>query len=430
MVKIKKLTLFSLLTLIILLSGCFGAGRSGSVTYDRQMRRPLNLYRYLKFKKALNAFAREVNRVLRKVRVDRYIAFLDYGKFSLAAKYYKRAIKYMTICERRFLNIEGTISIREEVSSIFTNDTAKEYMLEPHEIIMISPYLALAYAAKGDYSGAYVERNRVMNRVSEYIERTRKYWLENPFARYISAVLYERQEKIQDAKLEYRKIIRASRRAGKFKADAEDALRKLGRNQNGQLVVFVDIGLAPIKKQKIYDREIETRNGIVRARFAYPVMRRFARNRIKSARIIIDGKETGESVILYNLERVVMTQFKKNESKIKSGILKRLLPRLIAQLAGQSIQRNSRSTGGKIIGALMNIGAKAGMAIERADTRSWLSLPRVIHVFRDRNVEPGEHTLKLEYLDANGRKIASSGIRKINIQSKRDIVIQHFAAPY
>ncbi len=428
MKKIKKCFSYLLLSSILIISGC-GGGRSGGVTYDRQMSRPLSLYRHFKFKSAVKSMAGEVNRVVKKVPVDRYIAFLDYGKMSLAARYYKRAIKYMTICERRFLNIEGTISIKEEVSAIFTNDTAKEYILEPHEIIMISPYLALSYAGNEDYKGAYIERNRVMNRVAEYINRTQKYWLENPFARYLSAVLYERQGRLQDAKLEYRKILQASKRAGKFKGDAAESLRKLGRGDNGQLVLFIDMGIAPIKKQDIFDKKVRTRNGVLQVKFAYPVMRRFRGNRIKKARVFVDDKEVGESFIIYNLEKVIMTQFKKNKSKIRNSILQRVIPRLLAQAAGQSLQR-SKNTGVKIVGALMNIGSKVSMAIERADTRSWLSLPKMIHVFRDRNIEPGAHTIKIEYLDGSGRKIASSGTRKINIESKRDIRIQYFAAPY
>lgn len=422
---LNKLIVFLLMFFTLFTVNC-GGGRSGGKTYDQQMSYVLNLYRRHKFKAASKRMAREASSIMKRNKVDRFLAFLEVGKMALASRYYRLAIKYMTIAERRFLNIEGTISISEETSSIFLDDTSKEYMPEPHEKIMISPYLALAYAARGDYRGASVERNRVMSRVSEYVERTNKRWLENSFARYLSAVMYEHDDKLQDARLEYRKILRYSR----YKGDTRDALQRLNSRGKGNLVVFIDIGIAPIKKQAIYNRRVHTSEGPVRVKFAYAVMKRFKYNRIKRVRVLIDGEPAGESDLLYNLEQVVMRQFKKNKPKIKKAILKRVLPRVIAQVAGQAMARRSDSTAGRVIGSLISLGAKIGMAIERADTRTWLTLPRFIHTFRKRDLSEGRHKIQLIYLDASGSRIGNSASRTINIKRQGDVSIVHFAAPY
>lgn len=423
---LKKLAAITLISTIIALGGCGGETRSGGVTYDQQMEGAMNLYRTMRFIPAMNAMSRETSRIMRDLKIDQYLAFLEFGKMSLAARYYPWAIKYMTQAEARHLNIEGTISIREEVSSIFTNDTSKEYALEPHETVMISPYLALAYASKGDAQGAFVERNRAISRISEYIERTNKRWLENPFARYLTAVLYEKQNKQQDARLEYNKIVQRSN----FKFLAKEALENLSNRNKGNFVLFIDIGLSPVKRQEIYDRDHPHGEGSVKVRFAYAVMAPSRYNRIKKVRVLIDGQESGNSVLLYNLEKVVLTQFAKNKEKIREGILKRVLPRVIAQVAGQTMANRSNSGGVRLIGALMSLGARVGMAIERADTRSWLTLPRLVHAFRARGLSEGEHTYQVQYLGRNNNVLGTGPVQKFRIKTTDDIAVAHVAAPY
>jgi len=387
----------------------------------------MQIYRRMQFIDAMNSMSRETTRIMRDLKIDQYLAFLEFGKMSLAAKYYPWSIKYMTQAEGRHLNVEGTISINEEVSSIFTNDTSKEYMLEPHEAVMISPYLALAYASKGDAQGAYVERNRAISRISEYIERTNKRWLENAFARYLSAVLYEKQNNAQDARLEYKKIIERS----PFKVLANQAMTNLSNRNKGNFVLFADIGLSPVKRQEIYDRDHPSPSGSVKVRFAYAVMAPSRHNHIKKVKVLIDGQESVSSTLLLNLENMVLTQFAKNKEKIKEGILKRVLPRVIAQVAGQTMANRSNSNGGvRLIGGLMSLGARVGMAIERADTRSWLTLPRLVHAIRVRGLSEGEHTYQVQFLGSSNNVLGTGPIHKFRIKSQDDIAIAHVAAPY
>lgn len=64
--------------------------------------------------------------------------------------------------------------------------------------------------------------------------------------------------------------------------------------------------------------------------------------------------------------------------------------------------RGAEKAGGKGAGILANI---LGAATERADTRSWLTLPRQIHVVR-LTLPPGTHDVRLELLGADGRVAA------------------------
>jgi len=101
---------------------------------------------------------------------DSYLTLLERGKIALAAGSYDQSIADLEEAERRFLQIEGTIPIIETFGSLLLDDTTAEYEPEIHEKLMISPYLLLAYLAKGDFDGARVERNRIITKIHQYIE--------------------------------------------------------------------------------------------------------------------------------------------------------------------------------------------------------------------------------------------------------------------
>jgi hypothetical protein len=186
-----------------------------------------------------------------------------------------------------------------------------------------------------------------------------------------------------------------------------------------------------VKRQRIYDKRVHTSSGPITVKYAYAVMVPSRHNRVKSARILIDDKAVGTSELLYNVEQVVMIQFKKNLPKIKQAILKRVLPRVMSQAVGQTVATSRNMPAwARVLGAVASAGAKIGMAIERADTRSWLSLPRTIHSFRYRNVPKGIHTVRIEYLNRAGDIIGNSAVRKINIKSSENAEVLHFAVPY
>jgi len=97
---------------------------------------------------------------------NKYLALLERGKVALAARKFDQSIADLQEAEKRFLTIEGTISLTEGFGSILTDDTAMEYEAEMHEKLMISPYLIIAYLSTGDFNGAIVERNRTITKMA------------------------------------------------------------------------------------------------------------------------------------------------------------------------------------------------------------------------------------------------------------------------
>jgi len=75
------------------------------------------------FAKALEIADKFVIEVSKNYPQDTFIALLERGKIALDAKQYKTAINDLSQAEKRFLDIEGTISLSEETSSLFLDGT-------------------------------------------------------------------------------------------------------------------------------------------------------------------------------------------------------------------------------------------------------------------------------------------------------------------
>lgn len=413
----KKL-IAGLLLALFALSAC---GKRISKTYVDDQKKVLYAYRNHDFKKALKYADEFTIKVNKEHNQDTFVAILERGKIAMDAGSYAAAIKDLQRAEKRFLDIEGTISMSEEASSLFLDDTTKEYEAQPLEKIMISPYLALSYWASGDFSGARVERNRTINKINQYIEtKAGSNYLENPFARYLSAIIYENEKKFQDAKIEYRKIMKTRKFTKSF---IQPQLDKVKKNPKlSDLVVFVDLGKSPIKHEKAYKSRTRSKGKSVVVSITYAVYkpRRYA---VKRCRVLVDGQDAGETELIYDLSRTIMKQYQKNKGKLIRSLVARAALKVVTQAAGNAMMK-SKDNRVKAVGLAAKLFGAVSSAIERADLRSWITLPAEVQAQRVSQLSPGEHTVQLVYLSASGNEIGRSNPKKVIVRDGEIVVTQ------
>ena len=325
-----------------------------------------------------------------KAKQNKYLALLERGKIALNAGHYDQCIADLQEAERRFLTIEGTISLTEGFGSLLTDDTVKEYEAEMHEKIMISPYLVLAYLGKGDFAEALIERNRTMNKINQYVEANEERgYLENPFARLLSAIMYEMENKPDDAKIEYRKM----------KGEAEAArLEKKGKSTD--LVILIDTGLAPHKYQvKWGPMPVVSKDSTIHLGFAYASYESTL-SEVSRSEISLDGNPIGAASLLYDLEKTVLAQYEKDKPAIIAKLVGRMTAKAATQIsANAAADRVAKDNplAGFLLKSLVNIGSAVWMAVEQADLRGWSTLPGKINYLRVNGLVPGEHTIKIDY---------------------------------
>lgn len=344
-----------------------------------------------------------------KAKQDKYLALLERGKVALAAGNYDKSIADLQEAERRFLTIEGTFSLKEEFGSLVSDDTSQEYEAEMHEKLMISPYLVLAYLNKGDFEGAKVERNRTITKINEYMEEkpVERAYLENGFARYLTAVMYEMDNKIDDAKIEYKKM----------KLDREIARLDGRKDKSTDLVVLVDVGLAPHKYQvKWGPLPVPIGNDMISLGFVYasyaptPSM-------ATGCSILLDGAPVGNADLLYDLEKTILAQYEKNKSDLIAKIVTRMTAKATVQIAAEKAadQMNDKSAVKTFIKVAARIAGVMWVAVEHADLRAWMTLPKHIQYVRLNGLAPGEHTIKIDFGCGVETRVIKLEKDKINI---------------
>jgi tetratricopeptide (TPR) repeat protein len=363
---------------------------------------------------------------------DIFLFLLERGKIRLACGMYDSAIVDLQAAEQRFDEIEGTTSIGEAFGTALVSDASREYQPVAHEKILLNTYLMISYLGAGDIEGAYVERNRVIRRLSEYIgqiEAEEDPALEVPFARYVSAVMYENEGKLDDARIEYSRV----------EDIYPEAVPWAPNSHMTELVVLTEMGRAPVMVSREIRGYFAKSSGQTFGYFnlpgdagqqVYPVsssmlgddsgfgtvftfafpeyipMERLALN----AYPVVDGVEAGMAVTLDDFEGTAMEAFRRN----LMSILIRSAIRTYLQIL---LQNELDGDAGRIAAAV----SKFFSIVETADTRSWQTLPSEMAVFR-MEVEPGSHIVQMRYYDRKGTFMAESEEQEIWVQEgKREI---------
>lgn len=322
---------------------------------------------------------------------DKYLKLLERGKIALTARKYDQCIADLQEAEKRFLTIEGTISITEGLGSLVTDDTVQEYEPEIHEKLMIPAYLVLAYLGKGDFDGARVERNKTINKIHQYIEeKPERAYLENPFARFLSAVVYEMEGKYDDARIEYRKMKRD---------DEIDRLEKK-KEKTTDLIIFVDVGMAPQKyEEKWGPTSVPAGMATVTLGFAYAGYNSMESS-VADCTIKIDDRPMGRTHTLYDIEKTIFEQYERNKSTMISKLVARMTSKVAAQIAAQMAAEKALENipfASLFAKTIISEASKQWIAAEQADLRSWITLPRQIQYVRIDELTPGDHTIVVEY---------------------------------
>ncbi|MCC6140951.1 MAG: hypothetical protein IT389_10095 [Nitrospira sp.] len=100
-----------------------------------------------------------------------------------------------------------TRTIRSEAAAFLTNDNALFYEGDSYEHVMINVVKALNYAAQGQLQDALVEARRIDHRLNVLTDRIKDKagYREDGFARYLTGILYEAADDVNDAFIAYRK---------------------------------------------------------------------------------------------------------------------------------------------------------------------------------------------------------------------------------
>ncbi|GBD97020.1 MAG TPA: hypothetical protein ENG83_03925 [Nitrospirae bacterium] len=331
---------------------------------------------------------------------ERLLFLLDSAMIDMLCGNYEESSRYFQSAE----DLAGdlwTKSFTKETASFLVNDYTIPYAGEDFERALIYLFSAINYAMPGQYDEALVEIRRLdlnLRAINDKYEEKNVY-KEDAFARYLSGIMYEADNNLDDAYIDYYKARQAFK---DYKRDygtpvprilLEDLFRvagavnrtedirsvlhkfddlewlKQGEVKGLGKVVFIHFnGSSPVKREsKLF---VPLKDG--------PLTIAFPRYEVKppacrSSRVIAESgtlRIEAESELVEDINKIAVKNLKDRSNRVIAKTAARVAAK---QVAIRSVTKNETAR------TLLNI---ANIFIEKADTRTWRTLPGEIYLSR------------------------------------------------
>ena len=456
--------------LLLLLSGC-GAGYSG------YMSRSLERLEKSDYQGALDKLEKpdgQTNKLL--YHLEKGLILHYQGQYEASNVEFAEAER---VSDELF-----TRSVSRHVAAMVSNDAVIAYRGEEFELALIHYYRAMNYARLGDRQAALVECRKANQKLEDYAQQA-EYELSyknDAFLQYMTGLFFESEGEWNDAYISYKDALKGYRayeeafgspvphsllvdltRLADFLGYEDDvqeymehyqlAPEELRPASGGEIVAFVESGFVPRKHQVEFNMPIlkgekDAKIGTVAEqavhRFRHPdsykqlrvdywlrvalPKYREVRSQVAGVRLRA-GNQSATGVMGEDLAAIAQQTF----AEKFDSILQRTVARgLVKYLASKGVEKAFtdeeededvdgwiKKGMGKILGGLVNL---AGAATEAADTRSWLSLPRTIHIAR-LSVPPGAAAPTLEFIDAQGQVLAVETLPQVAVAAGEKVFL-------
>lgn len=407
--------------------------------------------------------------------------YLDVGMLSHFAQKYKESNSAFEEAKKIY-DANYTKSISSGLFSLFTNDNTVPYYGEPYEMAYTSIFCALNYIMLGMNNESVVEARQIDNLFKKTTadSKGKAFYTDDGFVRYLMGIVYENAGYFNDAVISYKLAIKAYQNNVYIVPIPEDLINdlytlyyNLGMNQEaydlkskyptakrldsphtGELVVIDYNGLAPKKVENIIElsfykawpyfnnaqitnedqAKAEQVRSAVQAGFSddyikvsFPKYCRY-NNQITSFIVEqfnkennIENKSDGiKSYMVTDIATLLEKSLENKNILIYSRTIARAVGRyVLTKTVSDSVKKQSNNESlGILTKSLLNI---ATSYMEKADTRSWRTLPENINMVRTM-LPAGVHDININYLD-NYSNVVSSKRISVTIQENKKTFI-------
>ncbi len=413
---IKRKKFFFIATALVL--GCASA-RVSQVTID-------NAFRDSDWSRAIS----ELETGLKKEGdgVDQLLFLMDLGLVHRVAGNFQESNRYFQEADKT-ADLKDYTSLSTEASTLLVSDNITQYKGEDFENVLISEYMALNYAALGDWEGTLVETKRVNHKLYRMKTEGKRSYDENPFAHYLTGAVYEAMGEPDNAYVSYKRAYALRGDDVRIREDGWRMSVLLGLDDDRErwekdLGWSSEQAKARAKDAKAVRSDPEVvvifENGIGPEKRPNPnfvkVPQFFPRyNPIDHARVTIDGVDVGRTTIMDDIEATAIATL---DEKYSGIVAKKIAGVVAKEVAGEVV---ARQTDSPLLGFITKIALHAA---DQADLRHWKLLPKNFQVLRVRT-KPGPHVVKV-FLDDRTEPFAT---REIQSQAKTKTFLAFRSVP-
>ena len=336
-----------------------------------------------------------------------------------------------------------TKSVSAEAGAMLTNDNVLPYEGEDFEKVMINVIQALNYVYLGEWDDALVEARKVDHKLSLFNDKYEKknVYKQDALAQYLSGILYEAKEEVNDAFISYRKadeaygdyrknygtpmppplpndLLRTTAALG-FTEEHEHYLKQFPDTRwttekelqsQSELIFISYTGRSPVKEDYFITAPVPDGNGgTYILRVALPKFVPLP-DRVGTAEVHLipaDGEAASGGAIsqrVFLAEDITAIARKNLEDRIGRITAKAIARATAKYFASRAIRKEVAGKQGanSLAGFLADVGTNIySVFSEQSDKRSWRTLPDRIDMAR-LVAPPGSYTVAVDYYDRGG----------------------------
>lgn len=369
-------------------------------------------------------------------------------------------------------------SVSQNALSVVVNDATVSYAGDDYEQVLVHLYMALNYLELGQPYEARVEALQIDVKLREIEEKIpNSKFTEDALSRYLAGMIYDELGEWSDAMIAYRKayeayknyqtnysmpmppmlkldLLRLTQREGltdelaQYQKEFGIVPTKRTKKEidssepDGELVFILNNGLAPIKREEMIRAWAPPPSVVVDAttrRSSYrnanptpPVLVNIALpyyqsrpNRVTHARIIVSGRQA-DTQMMEDIDAIARASLNARMPAITARAIARAIAKGAVQESVDRAGQNRDDAGAQLIGSLLV--RVAAIATERADTRSWLTLPANVQMAR-LPLPPGSYDVAVELLGNDGQVIGTRTFPQVAIRKEHKTYLTEHSMP-
>lgn len=359
---------------------------------------------------------------------ERLLYYMEAGMVNMYCGNFEESNRFFLLADETAERL-WTKSLSKEASSYVTSDYAIAYAGEDYEKVLINLFSAINYFKLGQYDDALVECRKLDVNLDLFRKKRKGSYREDAFGRYLSGIIYEAAGQPDDAFIDYFKafhafnhyrslygtpfpstlqedLVRLAKSTGrlselteKLRIKVEKTLDSEKKHASGKIIFVHFNGRAPVKIEEL--TLVPTSDGPVKIAFPdYSVTPPSCRR----SELIVSTSSGGvrsQTALVENINRIAL----KNLADQRSDIIRKTLARTVAKQvaihgAASTIEDKETRAWAKFALNLLN------MAVERADTRSWRTLPGEIYFTRV-YVPAGRHSVSVKLCNRKAKHLGS-----------------------
>ncbi|MEK6772576.1 MAG: hypothetical protein AABY64_01435 [Bdellovibrionota bacterium] len=357
----------------------------------------------------------ELKTLADKADGDKLVYLLDYGTALQMGGQYKESNQVFLQADKLSEQLDFHSASRV-AGSLLLSEEMVQYKGDTFEKIFINAYLAMNYLELNMLDDALVESRRINEKYLKLRAEEKKVFELNPFSKYLSALIWEADQKWDDAAIAYAEaykldplitpiredLIRSAKKARRMD-EYESWKKKFPEvkekpewydKSSGELVILVQQGWGPRKNFNPID-------------FRWPILKPVYSSTQK-VHMTLEGVGNFESQFVYNTEGAAIKTLQEDALSLAG---RRIAGIVAKDLAAQEVRKKNEALGA-IAWVVMRVS-------DRADLRQWSTLPQTIQIMRV-FLKAGDYKLSLQGLTSAGQATADVlGNRAITIKAGR-----------